>query len=173
VVLLSQGVVLDKKQGTPLGQVRRRTVEKLLNEQIISQVKDVFDQQLVHPVEVLFFGSQANCDYCEDAHQLVKEVVEISEKLGLRVYDIEKDAAIAQQYHVDKTPGFVFAANENGELIDYGIRVSGVPSGHEFSTLIHDLVLVSGRDSGLPQKVRDELKALTQPVHLQVYVTPT
>jgi alkyl hydroperoxide reductase subunit AhpF len=148
-------------------------MEKLLNEQIILQVKEVFDRQLVHPVEVLFFGSQANCDYCEDAHQLVKEVTDISDKLGLRVYDIEKDAAIAQEYHVDKTPGFVIAANDNGKLIDYGIRLSGLPSGHEFSTLIHDLALVSGRDSGLPQKIRDELKSLSQPVHLQVYVTPT
>lgn len=148
-------------------------MEKLLNDQIVAQVKDIFDQQLAHPVEVLFFGSQENCDYCQEARQLVEEVVGISDKLGLRVFDIDQDADVAQQYHVDKTPGLVFTANENGELIDYGIRLSGIPSGHEFSTLIQGLILVSSRDSGLPQKVREELKSVKQPVHLQVYVTPT
>lgn len=148
-------------------------MKKLLNDQIASQVKEVFDQQLVHPVEVLFFSSQSNCDYCQEARQLVEEVVGMSEKIGLQIYDIDLNADVAQQYHVDKTPGIVFTANDDGKLLDYGIRISGIPSGHEFSTLIHDLILVSNRDSGLPQKVREELKAVQQPVHLQVYATPT
>jgi alkyl hydroperoxide reductase subunit AhpF len=148
-------------------------MEKLLNEQIVSQVKEVFDQQLIHPVEVLFFGSQENCDYCQEARQLVEEVVKISPKLGLQVFDIDQDATVAQQYHVDKTPGLVFTANDNGTMIDYGVRLSGIPSGHEFSTLIHDFILVSSRDSGLPPKVREALKSVQYPIHLQVYVTPT
>jgi alkyl hydroperoxide reductase subunit AhpF len=53
------------------------------------------------------------------------------------------------------------------------VLYSGIPAGHEFGSLIHDLVLVSGRDSGLSQKARNFLAGLRKPVHLQVFVTPT
>jgi alkyl hydroperoxide reductase subunit AhpF len=146
--------------------------EKLLNEQIVDQVQQVFEQ-LKEPVEVLYFGSQQNCEYCDDTLQLVEEVTAISPKLGVRRYDLQADAEIARLYNVDKAPGLVIAAKDGNQLIDYGVRYAGIPSGHEFSTLIHDLVLVSGRDSGLDEQTRAFLKGLTQPVLLQVYTTPT
>lgn len=145
---------------------------KLLNEDIIGQVKDVF-QQLQSPVEVLFFGKKENCDYCEDTLQLLNEVVDISDKLSLSVYDVDQDAEIAKMYKVDKTPGLVIAGRDGDQILDYGVRFAGVPSGHEFSSLVHDLVLVSGRDSGLSEASRQHLKDLNNPVLLQVFVTPT
>ena len=57
--------------------------------------------------------------------------------------------------------------------MDYGIQYSGIPSGHEFSTLINDILLVSGRDSGLSEQARDFLQKLEKPLHMQVFVTPT
>lgn len=145
---------------------------KLLNEDIAGQVKEAFNQ-LKEPVQVLFFGKKVDCDYCEDTLQLVSEVVELSPLLGLTVYDVDDDAGLARQYHVDKTPGLVIAGKDGGQILDYGIRFAGIPSGHEFSTLIHDLILVSSRDSGLTQETRDFLGELTQPVLLQVFTTPT
>ncbi len=146
--------------------------EKLLNQDITAQVKEVFNQ-LKQPVEVLFFGRKEGCDYCDDTLQLVQEIVDLSDTLGLQVYDLDEDASLAEQYHVDKTPGFVLAGKDGDQLTDYGIRYAGIPSGHEFSSLIHDLVLVSSRDSGLDQKTRDFLQDLKEPVLLQVFVTPT
>lgn len=148
-------------------------MERILNDNITAQVKQVFDGQLKHPVKVLFFGRQDDCDTCADSRKLVEEVTEISDKLFVEVYDIEKDAEIARQYHVDKTPALVLVAVDDGLVTDYGVRFAGIPSGHEFSTLIHDLVLVSGRDSGLSPKTRKALKQIDKPVHLQVFVTPT
>ena len=145
---------------------------KLLNEDILGQIREVFEQ-LQQPVEVLFFGRQSDCMYCDDTLQLVSEVVELSDKLGLSVYDLDEDAAIAQQYRVDKAPGMVIAGRDGDQILDFGIRYAGIPSGHEFSSLIHDFVLVSGRDSGLSEKTRDYLKSLKDPIHLQVFVTPT
>lgn len=145
---------------------------KLLNDDIIGQVQSVFDQ-LQQPVEVLFFGQKSGCDYCDDTLQLVQEVVGISDKLGISIYDLDEDSALAEQYKVDKAPGLVIAGRDGDQVLDYGIRYAGIPSGHEFSSLIHDLVLVSGRDSGLDQQTRDFLKGLDKPVHLQVFVTPT
>ncbi|UCH60650.1 MAG: hypothetical protein JSV61_03995 [Anaerolineales bacterium] len=146
--------------------------EKLLNQGIVSQIKEVFSQ-LKEPVEVLFFGRKEGCDYCADTLQLVQEIVDLSDTLGLKVYDLDEDADLAEQYHVDKAPGLVLAGRDGEQLTDYGIRFAGIPSGHEFSSLIHDLVLVSSRDSGLDPKTRAFLKDLKQPVLLQVFVTPT
>lgn len=146
--------------------------EKLLNENIVSQIREVFEQ-LDKPVEVMFFGSMADCEYCDDTLQLAGEVVAISEKLSLKEYDIDADAELARQYKVDKVPGLVIAARDGDQVTDYGVRLAGIPSGHEFSTLIHDLVLVSSRESGLSQETRRFLQDVKQPVLLQVFVTPT
>lgn len=148
-------------------------MSNLLNESIRAQVRDVFDQQLKQPVGVFFFEKKDDCETCDDAKQLLEEVVSLSDKLFFEVHDLEDEADVAQKYHVDKAPGIIFVGKDDDQMIDYGVRMSGIPSGHEFSTLIHDLILVSGRDSGLEQKTRDELKKLTKPVHLQVFVTPT
>ena len=122
---------------------------------------------------MLFFGSQQDCDYCEDTLQLVQEVVDISEKLELSIYDIEEHAALAGQYNVDKAPALVLAGRDGDQILDYGVRYAGIPSGHEFSSLIHTLLLVSGRDSDLSQDTRQKLQELDTPVHLMVFVTPT
>lgn len=145
---------------------------KLLNDTVAEQVRELFDQ-LKEPVEVLFFGEEAGCEYCEDTLQLVQEVVSLSDMLSLQVYDLDKDAAVAVQYKVDKAPGMVIAGRDGDQILDYGIRYAGIPAGHEFSSLVHDLILVSGRDSGLDSGTRAFLAGLEQPVLLQVFVTPT
>ncbi len=146
--------------------------EKLLNDQIVGQVRDVFEQ-LKEPVQILFFGKKEGCDYCDDTLQMAKEITDISEKIHLSVYDIDRDADTAKQYGIDKTPGVVIAGKDGDTIVDYGVRYSGIPSGHEFSSFIHSIILVSGRDSGLSAQTREILAKLTKPVHLQVFVTPT
>jgi glutaredoxin-like protein len=147
--------------------------KKLLNDQVVDQVKDVFDNQLNQPVEVLFFGQQHDCDYCDDTRQLVEEVTAISPKLSLQVYDLDQHGEIASQYGVEKSPSLVLAAKNGADLTDYGVRYLGIPSGHEFSSFIQSLILVSSRDSALNEDTRLALKKLTKPVTLQVFVTPT
>ena len=146
--------------------------EKLLDEKIIGQIREVF-ANLKEPVAVLFFGSRQNCDYCADTLQLLEELVAIDNRLSLTVYDLEADADIAKHYRVDKAPGIVIAAKDGDQITDYGIQYSGIPSGHEFSTLINDFIIVSGRDSGLSPQTREFLKNLEKPLHMQVFVTPT
>jgi len=86
---------------------------------------------------------------------------------------MEEDANIAGEYKVDKAPGLVIAGRDGDQILDYGIRYAGIPSGHEFSSLINTLLLVSARDSGLSQDTRQALSELSQPVNLMVFVTPT
>ena len=147
-------------------------MEKLLNQQTVSQIKEAFGQ-MKEPVQILFFGSTENCDYCADARQLLEEVVAIDDRLDMSVYDLQADAAVASKFNIDRAPGIVIAAKDGDQIINFGIQFSGIPSGHEFGTLINDIILVSGRDSGLSAEVREFLKTLEKPLHMQVFVTPT
>lgn len=147
-------------------------MEKLLSDDIVGQIRDVF-QKLEHPVEVMLFVSEANCEYCAETRQLLEEVTPLSDKLFLRVYDLLNDADVAAKYDVSEAPAILIAAREADQVTDLGVRYMGIPSGHEFSTLIQDIMMVSGRDSGLSADTRAYLKGLTKPLLLQVFVTPT
>jgi glutaredoxin-like protein len=148
-------------------------MSKLLNVEIEQQVRQVL-KEMREPVEILLFTSASeNCEYCEQTRELLEEIVPLSNKLSLQVYDITAAAELAGQYHVDKTPGIVLAGRQGSQRIDYGIRIAGIPAGHEFTSLIHSLILVSRRDSGLSEATRGFLKSLQKPLHLQVFVTPT
>jgi len=111
--------------------------------------------------------------FCSETQQLLEEVSQISDKISLDIYDLDKDTEQVTKYKVDKAPAIVIAAKGGDDIKDYGIRYYGIPSGHEFSSLIQDILQVSERDSGLQPATREFLRSLTQPVHLQVFVTPT
>lgn len=147
-------------------------MEKVLNDQIIKQINEAF-AEMQEPVQVLFFGSKDNCEYCDETKQLLEEVTALNDKLELSVYDVNENADVAGQFNVAYAPGIVIAAKDNAEVKNLGIQFSGIPSGHEFSTLINDILIASKRDSGLNEKTRAYLRNLKQPLHLQVFVTPT
>lgn len=147
-------------------------MEKMLNDEITGQIKQIFGQ-LKEPVQILFFASQDQCDLCDETRALLDEVVALDSRLGISIYDLQGDADVARKFNVDRAPGIVIAAKNDNQIMDYGIQYSGIPSGHEFSTLINDILLVSGRDSGLSQQAREYLQKLDKPVHFQVFVTPT
>jgi alkyl hydroperoxide reductase subunit AhpF len=145
---------------------------EFLSDSIKTQLQEAF-MNLQNPVEIVFFGSEENCDYCAETRQLLEEVTVLSEKLGLTIYDLEQNSIEAMQYKVNKAPGFNIMAKVGLDLVDYGIRFYGIPSGHEFTSLINDLVLVSGREAHLDSATVNYLKGLTKPIHLQVFTTPT
>lgn len=147
-----------------------------LDAAIQEQLRKVFES-LTEPVKLVVF-TQANdgmhsivCQMCAETQSLVEEVAELSDKISVEVYDFVADEAVAQQYKIDKIPAVAITGGAEGK--DYGIRLFGIPSGYEFSTLIQDIVQVSTGALDLSQKTLDEIARLEQPVHIQVYVTPT
>ncbi len=147
-------------------------MEKVLDPQITKQIQQAFEG-IEEPVQVLLFTSQANCDYCSETQQLLEEVIALNEKVELSVYDVDQNQDLASKFNVTNTPGIVIAAKDGQDVKNFGIQYSGIPAGHEFSTLINDILIVSKRDSGLDDKTREYLKNLDKPLHLQVFVTPT
>lgn len=147
-------------------------MEKLLNEQVAGQIRQTF-AELSSPVQILFFGSQENCEYCNETQQLLTEVSALSSHIDLSIHDLNADAALATQYRVDKVPAIVIASKSGDQIVDLGVQFSGIPAGYEFSSLINDILLASKQTTMLGDAVREFLKTLTKPLHLQVFVTPT
>ena len=144
----------------------------LLNEQITKQIQEVF-LELSEPVELLFFGSEQNCQYCDETHQLMEEVAALSDKITLCVYDLNRDTEIAKSFGVNSAPHLVVAAKDDEGTHDLGVHFRGIPSGHEFTSFIQAILIVSSRDSGLSEQTRAFLRALEKPISIQVFVTPT
>lgn len=147
-------------------------MEKMLNDTIIKQINDAF-AAIEEPVQVLYFGSKDNCETCTETRQLLEEVTALHDKIELGVYDIEEHREVASRFNVEYAPGIVIAARDDADVRNLGVQFSGIPAGHEFSTFINDILIVSKRDSGLSETTREFLRSLDKPVHLQVFVTPT
>jgi alkyl hydroperoxide reductase subunit AhpF len=147
--------------------------ETVLNDGLKKQILDIFNAQLLHPVEIIFFSKLDNCESCKDTKILLEELSSLSEKIFLKTYSYDENPKLAHQYKIDLTPSLVIAGREPGKIIDYGIRFSGLPSGYEFSSLIQAIILVSKRDSGLKLETRKTLHELKSPVNLKVFATPT
>jgi glutaredoxin-like protein len=147
-------------------------MQKVLDPQITKQIQQVFDE-IEQSVQVLLFTSNEACDYCNETKQLLEEVAALNDKIGLSVYDIDRQPEVASRFSVTNAPGIVIAAKDDQDVKNLGIQFAGIPSGHEFSTLVNDILMVSRRDSGLDTKTREYLKTLEKPLHLQVFVTPT
>ncbi len=145
---------------------------KLLNESVLQQVRKAFEK-LERPVGVLFFGTEKDCQYCGDTRQLLEELVSLSDKISLKIYDLERDGELASLYRVDKAPAIVITGQDGEQVVDHGMRFYGIPAGYEFSAFIQALAMVSEGDSGLQQATRQFLSTLAQPVNLQVFSTPT
>ncbi len=120
---------------------------EFLDENVRQQVRDFFSV-LEKPVHLMFFGSNQGCDYCNDTRQLAQEVVALSDKLSLGLYDLTEDSELAKKYHVDKAPSLVIAGLDGEEICDYRIRLAGIPSGYEFTSMVQDIKLVSSREIG-------------------------
>ena len=125
-------------------------------------------EEMVNPVKLVHFTQELNLEYGRETQQLLQELSQISDKLTLETYNYLLDKEKVAEYAVDKIPATVI---RNGK--DYGIRFFGLPAGYEFSILLDGILSVSSADSGLQPASREKLAALKEPLHLEVFSTPT
>lgn len=125
-------------------------------------------RDLDKPVRIVHFTQELDCPTCRDARWLLEDIVSLSDKLSLEVFNLQIDKEKAAGFKVDKVPATAIVAEK-----DYGIRFYGIPSGYEFATFLSSLLSVSRGESGVRPETAERLRALTKPIHLQVFVTPT
>jgi glutaredoxin-like protein len=145
----------------------------LISEKDAEYLRNEFEINLVNPVKLVMFTQAIECQFCAETRQIVEEIANLSDKITSEIYNFVTDKATAELYDVDKIPAIAVLRVEDGEDKDYGIRFFGIPSGYEFTTVIEDIVDVSKGDSGLQPKSREAVASITEPVHFQVFVTPT
>ena len=147
-------------------------MEKLITEDIAGQIKEIFSD-LEGDVRIMFFTKQDDCEYCDEIDQLIGEVADLSELISVEVRELEDAQDLAESYGVLYAPTLVILGQDGDTLKDYGVRLLGAPAGHEFTTLIHDILYVSKGRTDLDDETKQYLSDLTEPLLLQVFVTPT
>lgn len=140
----------------------------LIKEKDRESLRKELSQKMVDDVRLIVFTQDVPCVFCNETVQLASELGELSPKIKVEVYDFVRDQMKATELRVDKIPATAVVGRK-----DYGIRFYGTPSGYEFTSLLGAIIDVSRGDSGLSQRTREAMKELDQPVHLQVFVTPT
>jgi len=121
-------------------------------------------------VKIMHFTQSIECSYCHETRQLMEELVLLSDKLSLEIYNFQIDREEVTKYKIDKIPATILVA-ENGS--NPGIRFFGIPSGYEFMSVIEDIVDISNNNHGFSEAMFTEIKKIRQPVHIEVFVTPT
>ncbi len=139
----------------------------LLNKEIAEQVKQEL-ADLSGPVRLVMFTQEFECEYCAETRQLVEEVAVLSDQLTAEVYDFVTDEEKAKELGIDKIPAIAVIGAE-----DYGVRFYGIPSGYEFTSLLHAIRMVAAGKPDLSEEGMQTLTEVTEPVHMQVFVTPT
>lgn len=132
-----------------------------------------FESNLVSPVKMVMFTQSMECQFCAETRQIVEEIAELSDLVTAEVFDFVDDKATAELYDIDKIPAIAIVRVEDGEEKDFGVRFFGIPSGYEFTSIIEDLIDVSKGESGLQPKSKEAVASIKEPVHFQVFVTPT
>jgi glutaredoxin-like protein len=124
--------------------------------------------EIQHDVKLILFTQTLNCESCPETEALIKAVAELSERLKLEIYNLQVDREKASTYNVIRVPALIIEGDR-----DYGIRYYGIPAGYEFASLLEDIVAVGKRESGLSESSKEKVHALTDPLNLKVFVTPT
>lgn len=132
-------------------------------EQVAAELAD-----LPNPVKLLMFTQAFECQYCAETRQLCEEIAELSDQISVQVFDFVADEDKAEEYGIDKIPAIAVVGAQ-----DYGVRYFGIPSGYEFMSLLDAIQTVSMGEAELMPETLAFLEALTEPVHIQVFVTPT
>jgi len=141
----------------------------LLSEKDSAYLREEFAKQLVNPVRlVMFTQEKAACQYCRETEQIVREVAGLSDRIEVEVHNFIADGGKAKEYDIARIPAIAVIGEK-----DYGVRFYGIPSGYEFTTLIEDIMAIAQGKSGLSDATREAVAALTEPVHVQVFITPT
>ena len=126
---------------------------------------------MTRPVTILFFTQTFSApESVLVTRQVLDEVAGLSDLIAVEEINFVLDKDRNAQYGIERIPALVLLANGQ----DTGMRFLGAPSGYEFMSLVEAILLAGTGESGLSADSKALIAAhVTEPVHLQVFVTPT
>lgn len=140
---------------------------KMFNEEIQGQLKEVFEE-LKGDVTIALFTKEGECITCEETKAYMQEVEELSDKLHLVEYDMDRNSDLAEKYNVKMVPSIVLLDSKNEY---HGIKFNGIPAGHEINSFIPALLEVSGHVSEMPKELEERIMKIDKPMNIKVFIT--
>ncbi len=140
-------------------------MEKLLNEEITKQIKEMFSVMKEEVNLVLF--TEKDSESSKITEQLIKEIEPLSEMLAVNIYSLNEEQEAKEKYQISEAPALlVFNAKTEARGVFYGI-----PAGHEINTLLTTIVDASNYAQLYEENVIKEIKTISQPTNIKVFVT--
>lgn len=123
---------------------------------------------LPEEVKIVFFKESLMCQTCGPAEDFYKELAAVSDKVKLEVYNRVTDTEKAAAYGVTLTPAAVIEGPAGAR-----VRFYGIPAGYEFVSLLEALKNSVSAAQELQPETLSALAALSKPVNIKVFVTPS
>jgi thiol-disulfide isomerase/thioredoxin len=170
-----------------IGPAERERLRTILERDLVA---DVHLLLFVQPPSGLFVPGREEPQTGRQTRLLLEELAGLSPRLHLEVHNPRSEPDLARAWGVERSPALLIrpwpdgapaegaegAAPEGAEgaAPEGGVvRFFGLPSGYELATILEDIADVSRRRTRLSDATRERLAGLTEPLHLQVFVTPT
>ena len=116
----------------------------------------------------MFFEQSIGCETCAPTRRVLEEIVAENPDIALEVLNLVLDKEKAAEYGVDRVPAVVISAPSCDR-----IRYYGAPLGNELPTLLQAINMSATGETKLSDVSRAMLKAVSTPVALQVFFTPS
>jgi alkyl hydroperoxide reductase subunit AhpF len=131
--------------------------------------------EMLHPVKLVVFSQALQHPESEEVKRLIEELGTVDPRIIVESKNFVLDEAHAKALGIERIPAVAIlrAGIDGASDIDYGVRFFGLPMQYDFGVLIDGIVDVSRGESGLEPATLEALKTLSNPVHLQVFTTPT
>ena len=139
----------------------------LFDEATTVKLKEIL-RGLKERVQVVFFEREDGCPSCADTRTLLEEIISLTDKVELKVYDfvLEPDAAV--KYGVDKAPAIAVLLPDG---TDPGVLFYGAPAGYEINSFLTALLEASGSSEPPPPELLERIKKIDGNISIKVFVT--
>ena len=142
-------------------------MEKLIDSKTGNKVKEILEE-VQDSVQLVLIRDES--EYSEITQQLLTELKELNDKIDVQVYNVNSDE---YSYEIEKNllPAIIILDSEGNDL---GVRFYGIPSGHEFSTLLEDIIAVANmKIDAFNEENMKKLYTIDKKMRIRVFVTPT
>ena len=137
------------------------------------KLRDAFNE-MTSSVRLLFFTQALECETCPQTKQILDELPPLSDKITIEEVNFVLERDRATGFGIDRVPAVALERlDADGNVHDARIRFIGTPSGYEFISLVHAVLLVGGSGSNLSTKSLQRIATVDKPVTMQVFTTPT
>ncbi len=136
------------------------------DEQVLTEHLSVLDTRVTL---LLFTQAIGGSESGPVAKQVLDEIARLSDKISVVDKSFVLDAEDRAKYGVEREPAIVPLSDGD----DTRIRFYGAPTGYEFVSLVEGIMIAGTRKVELEDESQELLAGVQQPLHLQVFSTPT